>query len=69
MAGRRERGNPKPAFPAAEDPKRILRVPNDLMADYYTQRASAGMIIAEATSVSEQTWSRWIHQVSAPRLY
>lgn len=30
------------------------RVPNDLMAEYYVQRASAGMIIAEATSISEQ---------------
>ncbi|MDB6029019.1 MAG: nemA 2 [Verrucomicrobiales bacterium] len=28
------------------------RVPNDLMRDYYTQRASAGLIISEATSVS-----------------
>ena len=27
------------------------RVPNDLMAEYYTQRASAGLIISEATSV------------------
>jgi len=30
------------------------RVPNDLMAEYYTQRASAGLIITEATSISEQ---------------
>jgi 2,4-dienoyl-CoA reductase-like NADH-dependent reductase (Old Yellow Enzyme family) len=28
------------------------RVPNELMAEYYTQRASAGMILSEATSVS-----------------
>lgn len=28
------------------------RVPNSLMADYYRQRASAGLIISEATSVS-----------------
>ncbi|HVJ54144.1 MAG TPA: alkene reductase [Aliidongia sp.] len=28
------------------------RVPNDLMRDYYVQRASAGLIISEATSVS-----------------
>src|SRR4051812_4631057 len=27
------------------------RVPNAMMAEYYTQRASAGMIISEATSV------------------
>jgi len=29
------------------------RVPNDLMAEYYAQRSSAGLIISEATSVSE----------------
>lgn len=28
------------------------RVPNDLMAEYYAQRASAGLIISEATAVS-----------------
>ncbi len=28
------------------------RVPNDLMREYYTQRASAGLILTEATSVS-----------------
>lgn len=28
------------------------RVPNDLMAEYYTQRAGAGMILTEATSIS-----------------
>jgi 2,4-dienoyl-CoA reductase-like NADH-dependent reductase (Old Yellow Enzyme family) len=30
------------------------RVPNHLMREYYTQRASAGLIITEATSVSPQ---------------
>ncbi|HEY4316524.1 MAG TPA: alkene reductase [Herbaspirillum sp.] len=30
------------------------RVPNDLMVQYYTQRASAGLIISEATSVTPQ---------------
>ncbi len=30
------------------------RVPNDLMAEYYTQRASAGLIISEATAISEE---------------
>ena len=30
------------------------RVPNDLMVEYYTQRASAGLIISEATTISEQ---------------
>lgn len=28
------------------------RIPNDLMATYYSQRASAGLILTEATSVS-----------------
>src|SRR3982074_2344377 len=28
------------------------RVPNDLMREYYQQRASAGLIISEATSIS-----------------
>lgn len=30
------------------------RVPNDLMAEYYHQRASAGLLITEATVISEQ---------------
>ena len=30
------------------------RLPNSLMAEYYTQRASAGLIITEATSISKQ---------------
>jgi 2,4-dienoyl-CoA reductase-like NADH-dependent reductase (Old Yellow Enzyme family) len=30
------------------------RIPNDLMVEYYTQRASAGMILTEATAVSPQ---------------
>ncbi|MFY0479574.1 alkene reductase [Achromobacter marplatensis] len=30
------------------------RVPSDLMVDYYTQRADAGMILTEATSVTPQ---------------
>ena len=30
------------------------RVPNELMAEYYSQRASAGLIITEATVISEQ---------------
>lgn len=30
------------------------RVPNDLMRDYYVQRASAGLILTEATSISPQ---------------
>jgi 2,4-dienoyl-CoA reductase-like NADH-dependent reductase (Old Yellow Enzyme family) len=30
----------------------VERIPNQLMAEYYTQRASAGLIISEATSVT-----------------
>ena len=30
------------------------RVPHDLTAEYYAQRASAGLIVSEATSISEQ---------------
>ena len=32
----------------------IKRIPNQLMAEYYTQRANAGLIITEATSISPQ---------------
>jgi len=32
------------------------RLPNDLMVEYYTQRASAGLIISEATVISEQAY-------------
>ena len=31
-----------------------IRLPNALMAQYYAQRASAGLIITEATVVSKQ---------------
>lgn len=41
------------------------RVPNDLMAEYYTQRASAGLIISEATVISEQG----IGWVDSPGIY
>ncbi len=30
------------------------RIPNAMMAEYYAQRASAGLVITEATSISEQ---------------
>ena len=30
------------------------RIPNEVMAEYYTQRASAGLLITEATTISEQ---------------
>ena len=32
----------------------VSRIPNDLMAEYYSQRASAGLIITEATQISQQ---------------
>lgn len=41
------------------------RVPNPLMAEYYSQRASAGLIVSEATAISAQGYG-W-H--GAPALY
>lgn len=41
------------------------RVPNDLMVQYYAQRASAGLIITEGTQVSEQG----IGYVSTPGIH
>ena len=41
------------------------RVPNEMMLEYYTQRASAGLIVAEATTISEQGFG-W---VDSPGLY
>lgn len=41
------------------------RMPNALMGMYYAQRASAGLIISEATAVSEQGYG-WRH---APGVY
>ncbi|MDB6155940.1 MAG: alkene reductase [Chthoniobacteraceae bacterium] len=41
------------------------RVPNDLMVEYYTQRDSAGLIISEATTISEQA-NGW---VDSPGIY
>lgn len=41
------------------------RIPNDLMVEYYCQRASAGLIIAEATTISEQGFG-W---VDTPGIY
>ena len=35
-------------------PPWVERIPNDLMAEYYVQRASAGLIITEATTISAQ---------------
>lgn len=43
----------------------ITRVPNDFVKEYYSQRASAGLIIAEATAISDQAFG-WY---AAPALY
>lgn len=32
----------------------VQRIPNDLMAEYYVQRSSAGLLITEATTISEE---------------
>ena len=40
------------------------RVPNDLMREYDTQRASAGLIISEATTISEQA-NGWVDSPGA----
>jgi len=41
------------------------RIPNDLMAEYYFQRASAGLLITEATVVSKQG----IGWIDSPGIY
>jgi N-ethylmaleimide reductase len=41
------------------------RVPNELMARYYVQRASAGLIVTEATAISEQGYG-WL---GSPGIY
>jgi N-ethylmaleimide reductase len=41
------------------------RVPKEVMAEYYVQRASAGLIIAEATTISEEA-NGW---VESPGIY
>jgi N-ethylmaleimide reductase len=41
------------------------RIPNDLMAEYYAQRASVGLLITEATTISEQG-NGW---VGSPGIY
>lgn len=41
------------------------RVPNELMAEYYAQRSGAGLIITEATTISEQA-NGW---VGSPGIY
>ena len=39
-------------------------MPNDLMLGYYMQRASAGLIISEATTVPEQA-NGWVDSPDA----
>ncbi len=43
----------------------VERIPNAVMAEYYGQRASAGLIITEATTISEQA-NGW---VQSPGIY
>jgi len=43
----------------------VERVPNDLMAEYYYQRADAGLLITEATVVSQQG----IGWIDSPGIY
>ena len=43
----------------------VTRVPNDLMQEYYIQRASAGLVISEAVTISEQGFG-W---VDSPGIY
>ena len=41
------------------------RIPNALMAEYYAQRSSAGLIVSEATTISEQA-NGWLE---SPGIY
>ena len=43
------------------------RLPNRLMAEYYSQRSSAGLLVPETTSISEETegWSDWYSPTGA----
>ena len=43
----------------------VGRIPNSLMAEYYEQRSSAGLIITEATTISEEA-NGWIE---SPGIY
>ena len=44
------------------------RIPNALMAEYYAQRADAGLLISEATSISVQGlgWNLSLIHISEP---
>ncbi|MFM8734857.1 MAG: alkene reductase [Pirellulales bacterium] len=42
-----------------------MRIPNATMAEYYAQRASAGLIVSEATTISEQA-NGWLE---SPGIY
>ena len=43
----------------------VSRVPNALMAEYYGQRSAAGLIVSEATTISEQA-NGWLE---SPGIY
>ena len=56
----RARGTP------TEDPlDPANKIPNDLIAEYYEQRASGGLLITEATGISEEGYG-WLN---APAIY
>ena len=44
------------------------RIPNELMAEYYFQRASAGLLITEATVVSAQG-NGWVGSPGLPSAF
>lgn len=72
----RNRGTPLKAESTAEDPNRVW-LPNDLMAEYYAQRATkGGLLITEGVPPSLEvcaqfspcvsTWSVSLHPGSLP---
>lgn len=40
----------------------VNRIPNALMAEYYSQRASAGLIVTEATTISRRQMAGTNHR-------
>ncbi len=41
-------------------------IPTPLMAEYYRQRASAGLIISEATQISARAKDTQVHGIHSP---
>eukprot|EP01040_Poterioochromonas_malhamensis_P004214 gene4214-4513_t len=63
--GSLELGNRVVMAPLTRGRAGVSRVPNDYMRQYYEERASAGLIISEATAISDQGYG-WY---GAPGLY